>query len=72
MKKQELIKNYILGLRKPAKREYAMKYADFVNGEPGATTGISNDDPPDHPGIGYMAAQAVRMTIDAIRERREP
>ena len=72
MRKQELIKNYILGLRKPAKREYAMKYADFVNGEPEATTGKKYGDPPNHPGIGYMAAQAVRMTINAIRERKEP
>ena len=72
MRKQELIKNYILGLRKPAKREYAMKYADYINGEPEATTGKEQSDPPDHPGIGCMAAQAVRMTIAAIRERKDP
>lgn len=53
---------YIRGLRNAAKREYARDYATFIVAHPVTWLGIRG------PGYecSYMAAQAVRMHLDAL------
>jgi hypothetical protein len=58
----EKIRKYINAIKNPAKKEYAKLY--FVSKVTGAGS-------PKHPGCSVMAAQAVRMNIDALLEGRK-
>jgi hypothetical protein len=53
---------YIRRIRNPAKAAYARAYLEWMK------TGDQRDEGPEHPQLGYMGAQAVRMTLIDIME----
>lgn len=57
--------SYIAGIRNPGKKAYAQAYAEWIR------AGRAGDPPDDGQfGIGYMAGQAVRMSIDPMGGRQ--
>ena len=54
---ERLRERYIRRIKNPSKRAYAHAYLAWkLRGE--------SDEAPEHPGIGTMAAQAVRMAVE--------
>jgi hypothetical protein len=54
--------NYIESLRHPAKKRYAKDYYQYLR----CPANQRPERGPEHPGLSYMAAQAVRMNLDEI------
>ena len=59
----ETTSKYIRNIRSKAKRSYAERYWRFLESD---ARGIAVHEP-EHPGIGTMAAQAVRMNLVQLR-----
>lgn len=51
---------FIGSLRKPAKITYAREYLAFIRG--------SRAEEPEYPGLSYMGAQAIRLTLNGIKD----
>ena len=55
---------YLNGTRNKAKRAYGWRYWKFLESD---ARGLAVQEP-EHPGIGTMAAQAVRMNLIMLRK----